>query len=162
MPFWAIRHSHELKDISLSEEMRQWSTGRDYDKPIARRILEQSGVPHGCFGMLKKNCSHETSFLWPHSPDARERFGDFIRSRGFYTPSGPALSVLRRIASAENLLHLNLLGRIGLQNRLRPWERLIGPRLIFHWANDELKQRYQEGLREMNDLAPLPIGAAIR
>jgi len=25
------RHSHELKDISVSEAMRPWSTGRDYD-----------------------------------------------------------------------------------------------------------------------------------
>jgi len=84
--------------------------------------------------MLKKNCSHEASFLWPYSRDAIERFNDFLRSRGLYTPSRPALAALRGAASAENLLHFNLLGKIGLENRLRPWDRIAGARLIFHWA----------------------------
>jgi hypothetical protein len=47
--------SHEsLYAISLSEAMRPWRVGGDYDKPIARRLVEEAGVPRGLFGTTKK------------------------------------------------------------------------------------------------------------
>jgi hypothetical protein len=147
VPFWAIRHSRELRAITLSDEMRAWWTGRDYDKPIARRILEQAGVPGTAFGQMKRNSSHEAAFLWPYSPDVRERFAAYLAHRGLLALRPSVLAVVRRFDHAENLLHLNLLRRLGLQKRFRPWDRLAGPPLIFHWANEELQQRYADGLR---------------
>jgi hypothetical protein len=150
VPFWAIRHSHELRAITLSDEMRPWFTGNDYDKPVARRILEQAGVPGSLFGRVKKNSSHEAAFLWPYSPDAGERFAAYLGARGLHAPRRGALSLLRRLDHAENLLHLNLFRKLGLRKRLRPWDRLLGPSLIFHWSNEELRQRYLEGLRGLD------------
>jgi hypothetical protein len=162
LPFWAIRHSRELKAITLSEEMRPWYTGRDYDKPIARRILGQAGVPGELFGTVKRNSSHEAAFLWPYSRDAGEKFAAYLRERGLYAPRPPMLSLVRRVDRVESLLHANILGPLGLSRRLRPWERLAGSRLIFQWANDELEKRYVEGLREMKALVPSLTGAAAR
>ena len=40
--------------ISNSEEMRPWSMGNRYDRPIARRLVEESGVDRNLFGIKKK------------------------------------------------------------------------------------------------------------
>jgi hypothetical protein len=163
MPFWGIRHLRQIRAIGLQEEMKPWMLGtRGYDRPIARRIIEEAGIPRGAFAVRKKNTAHEAAFLWPYSPDAGERFAAYLSNQGLYAPRPLTLSLVRRIDHVENLLYMNLLRRLGLQSRLRPWERIAGARLIFHWANDELKQHYLEGMREMKDLTPLPIGAAAR
>ena len=162
VPFWAIRHSRELKGITLSHEMRPWYTGSDYDKPIARRILEQAGVPGKSFGKVKKNSSHEASFLWPYSHDAGKRFAAFLSDRGLYAPQPLKLSLVRRLDHVENLLHINLLRRLGLQRRFRPWDRIRGSSLIFHWANEELRQRYLEGLRGLDSPTSAPTCASMK
>jgi len=45
------------QQISRSREMRSWVIGRTYDKPIARRMLEEAGVPRGTFGEVKRAVS---------------------------------------------------------------------------------------------------------
>lgn len=43
-----------LLAISRSEDMAPWTLWNDYDRPIARRIIEQEGVPRELFGQSKK------------------------------------------------------------------------------------------------------------
>jgi hypothetical protein len=163
VPFWGIRHLRQIRAISSREEMKPWTLGtRQYDRPIARRIIEEASVPRAAFAVRKKNTAHEAGFLWPYSPDAQKRFAAYLGDRGLYAPRSMTLSLVRRFDHVENLLHMNLLGKIGLRSRLRPWDRLAGSRLIFHWANGELKQRYLKGLSEMIDLAPSLNGTAAR
>jgi hypothetical protein len=161
VPFWAIRHCHELKAVTHSEEMRPWRTGGDYDKPIARRIVEQAGVPGTLFGRVKKNSSHEAAFLWPYSPDAAYRFAAYLRDRGLHAPRPLTLSLIRQLDHVENLFHMNVLRRLGLRKRLRPWDRLRGASLIFHWANDELRQRYLEGLCGLDSRTAASTSASV-
>lgn len=47
----------DIHRISHSEEMAPYSNGGNYDKPIARRILESAGVPHAAFGQRKQAAS---------------------------------------------------------------------------------------------------------
>ena len=47
-------HAPAIRAISESEEMKPWSVGGGYDRPIARRIAEEAGVPRHLFGQLKK------------------------------------------------------------------------------------------------------------
>lgn len=47
----------DIARISHSEEMRPFSVGGDYDRPIPRRILEEAGVPRDYFGQSKKAVS---------------------------------------------------------------------------------------------------------
>ena len=37
----------------MSQEMEPWRLGGKYDRPIARRIIEDAGVPRGMFGTKK-------------------------------------------------------------------------------------------------------------
>jgi hypothetical protein len=50
----AAVHAPRIHGWNEAPEMRPWSIGGDYDKPIARRILEEAGVPRHLFGQEKK------------------------------------------------------------------------------------------------------------
>lgn len=52
---WA-RHQKVI-DLSRSEEMKPWSVGGSYDRPIPRRIVEEAGVPRDWFGSKKRAVS---------------------------------------------------------------------------------------------------------
>jgi len=48
------QHAPAIRAITESKEMRPWSVGGSYDRPIARRITEEAGVPRRLFGQRKK------------------------------------------------------------------------------------------------------------
>lgn len=146
VPFWAARHNQETRAITLSQEMASWYTNKDYDKPIARRIIEEAGVPGNLFGTLKKNTSHEEPFRWPYSPDARATFAEYLRKRGIQAPSAGMVRLLRAANTAEVLIHRNLLAKIGFRWRKWPWHRDRGSSFVFHWANAEFKRHYEDGI----------------
>ncbi len=47
-------HAPAIKAITDSRAMKPWSVGSGYDRPIARRIAEEAGVPRHLFGQSKK------------------------------------------------------------------------------------------------------------
>ncbi len=53
VPFMGIRHVADLHRIGRSPAMAAWSVGGDYDRPIARRIIEGAGVARGTFATRK-------------------------------------------------------------------------------------------------------------
>ena len=73
VPFILARNIRNLVAISCSDEMKPWSLGNDYDRPIARRIAESSGLPREAFGMRKKGVGRHFYRL-PMSPDLRRLF----------------------------------------------------------------------------------------
>jgi hypothetical protein len=148
VPFWGVRHSHELKAITLSDEMRPWSTGKDYDKPIARRLAEDAGVPRTAFGTLKKNSVLPTPFPWPYTPRARDSFRRYLAGRGLQAPSDRVVELFRRAARSEAVVFRNVLRRFKVRKRWRPWAKLGGQSQLFVWANHELKLQYADGLRD--------------
>lgn len=54
VPTIGVARGPEIARISLTEEMRPFSVGGTYDKPIARRIIEEAGVRREQFGQVKK------------------------------------------------------------------------------------------------------------
>jgi hypothetical protein len=72
VPFFAVRNVDQIYSISTSPEMKAWSVGGDYDRPICRRILESAGVPRGLFAKAKSAASivlwnPQENFLPPES-----------------------------------------------------------------------------------------------
>ena len=47
----------ELRSLCLSPAMAPWHLGTDYERPIARRIIEERGIPRGSFGTVKRATS---------------------------------------------------------------------------------------------------------
>ena len=147
VPFWGMRHLSEIRAISCTREMNSWTVGGQYDRPIARRILEEKGVPRTRFALRKKNTSSETYFLWPYSRDARVSFDRFLKERNLKCPPYFVVRLLRIIAHFNYLIESNVIRKFhnikGLQNKLT----LRGCSMLFHWANSELKKTYERALR---------------
>jgi hypothetical protein len=54
VPFIGARRHSEIKKIANSDEMRPYSVGGPYDRPVARRIVEEAGIERSLFGQKKK------------------------------------------------------------------------------------------------------------
>ncbi|MDK0960216.1 hypothetical protein QTH00_13495 [Clostridium perfringens] len=54
IPLFSAINWESINNISNSKEMIKFSIGGNYDRPIPRRILEESGIDRSMFGMEKK------------------------------------------------------------------------------------------------------------
>ena len=83
VPFIGCINYPSVHKISNSEEMAPWSVGGNYDRPIARRLVEEMGVERDSFGMRKLAV---TAVVWGDprktkkaiSPHSRESLMQFI------------------------------------------------------------------------------------
>jgi len=145
VPFWGMRHAEEIEAITFSDEMAPWTMNNTYDRPIARRLVEETGVPRGAFAVRKKDTSHEVAFRWPYSPESQACFRRYLKSRSLCAPKELTVRFLRKLAHLESLIYGNITNKLDIRMRLRPWLKLTGISLLFHWANCELKQFYLKG-----------------
>ncbi|MFP4106195.1 MAG: hypothetical protein ACLFVU_08905 [Phycisphaerae bacterium] len=146
LPFWAVRHSHELHAIT-ARDMGPWAMGDDaYDKPIARRIVEEAGVPREAFGQVNKNTSLEAPFWWPYSADAHESYCDWRAERGLPIAEAARIARIRKRAHFRHLLYLNIARPMGRKRGRPDWMRYSDASALFCWANQSLTERYRTGL----------------
>jgi hypothetical protein len=66
-PFIGAQRHPKILEIANSDAMKRWSIGTDYDRPIARRIAEDAGVPRAAFGQQKRAT---TALLHEHGDSA--------------------------------------------------------------------------------------------
>lgn len=78
--YTAALHSPLICAISRSEEMRPWSLGGNYDRPIARRLVEEAGVPREMFGTKKAaTANFPMQTIADLGPVSREALRDYLR-----------------------------------------------------------------------------------
>ncbi len=151
-PYIGALHGPAIYRITHSEEMRPWKLGSGYyDRPIARRIAEEAGVPRENFGHQKFGTSEKAGGLG----EASERdFQDFLSSR---VPE----EVLRRLDPRRPRERLKQHYRVAyLRTSYSHWpfssellELLQTDRLhrlwnsiylyIFHWGIEKTRARYR-------------------
>lgn len=156
VPWWGIRRAQEINALGKAPEMAPWTLHTKYDRPVARRFVEEAGVPREAFGIRKKNTSANVAFLWPRTAEGQASFARYLRDKGCYVPSGPALLLLRLLTHWDGLVHRNITRRLGLRKGLRHLLAVGGSTLVFHWANEELKTHYLEGLHSA-DVEPAQV-----
>jgi hypothetical protein len=54
VPFIFATNHDAIFEVTHAEEMKAWSVGGEYDRPIPRRIAEEAGVPRASFGHEKR------------------------------------------------------------------------------------------------------------
>jgi hypothetical protein len=52
------RHNDAIYRIATSAEMKPWTIGGDYDRPLARRLIEEAGIPRDQFATRKAASGH--------------------------------------------------------------------------------------------------------
>ncbi len=160
--FIGVRHAPDLTRISRQPEMDRWSLGGWYDKPVARRIVEEAGVPREAFGIKKRASSVlffksgaglSRSTMAELGAWLRSRAGEFLRKGRI--PPGHARPLLvagrwaSRIAGGGLMVLRKRLpaGRGGRVERLATRMIEHGQRdptfdYAFPWAVERMKQRY--------------------
>jgi hypothetical protein len=149
LPMFGMTQIASVAAISRSEEMRPWSIGGYYDKPIARRIIEEAGFARGSFASSKRASTALIHVLG-------ERLmapASVVSVREFATREGRVvdLSPRRRPTRLDRAL-IKILRRLRLDALARPLvarQRLIVQHrpetgsLFFRWGVATIRSRYQ-------------------
>lgn len=161
VPSWGIRQIEDIVQISRSDEMRPWNVGGSYNKPIARRILEEAGIARGRFATDKSGVS-----ALPHSRrdylsasshrDLLAWLGEQHRAGHRSLPSPRVAAVLDAVLTPVSRLVFRLMlfcrdtglwryrvVQFALRHLRRPLARpYYHHAYLVHWAVDRAVQRY--------------------
>lgn len=150
VPFWGIQHIGAIRRITSSAEMEPYTLHTEYDRPIPRRIIENTGVPRGSFAVRKSATSLDLFVRYPQSRKARESFKAYARSLGVPVPNVAIIKALRLINVALRLINVfdvyllnKTLYRKGKWQSLHVGVQPKASSLLFHWAIHETTRQYQ-------------------
>jgi hypothetical protein len=151
VPFWGARQIRAVNGIGKSTELRPWDVGGDYSRPICRRIVEESGVPRGLFGVSKRNASvmlhNYREFLTPSSTEdfmswLRAHRRDWIKGGRIPPIASPTVDRVMYLAAESFAAWAKrkpgLWRLAGLAERRPTYLR----RYVFPWAIERAKERY--------------------
>jgi hypothetical protein len=152
--------------IIRSSEMRPWSLGVKYDRPIPRRIVETAGIPRAAFGQAI-HMTIDTQMAEIFQRLKTLSFAAFVAKTASALPRplrwrllfdwrwGATLARIRLAAAriihgAGRRLRLRPLDRAGrraiIRITRRQWHEPLSVRYTFHWATAELIRRYRDGM----------------
>jgi hypothetical protein len=165
VPFILARNIRSLVAISRSDEMKPWSLGNDYDRPIARRIAESSGIPREAFGMQKKGVSRHMYRL-PLSRKLRKLFLQYLKKQ--YDLS-PLFVYTNHVLNQSAFLFQKAMMRIfqpTVKYRRSSvfWPNLDISFLMWIWATHLLSERMDRALKNctesLSDVREEPGGSS--
>jgi hypothetical protein len=165
VPFIGADSHPELHAIANSSEMSPWSLGTLYDRPIARRIVEEAGVPRSLFGQQKRAAGVKAASEGLDATLSHESGLDFAR---FVEETWDLAKTLKvhAVKLIELLAYCNR-GAARLVERLGHRFRVSLPRvpeliphplamlafgyvgkesLLFHWGVAKLVERYARAI----------------
>lgn len=162
VPFIGAKHQPNLLEISNSEEMKPWSVGNDYDRPIARRIAEEKGVPRKMFGIHKAGgTASSLRFLNINYLEKIMSKGSFEDFNTYYkNVKNKRKRSIRWVY--RSVLYLIYCSSIFLEQRkvtipykllkIDSWQRKYkcspwAPSFLFHWGVYKLSGKYKDGVK---------------
>jgi len=162
-------HSPAIQEITMSEEMTPWRLGGSYDRPIARRIIEEAGIPRGTFGVTK-GATAFYRFRSPEdlSPAGRADFESYRRSMprpGLLRHKWHRGLVTLRSACEKAVGHIKTFwwsGGTAAESLIPvPWRFQDYDDMDFamHWGQARVRQRYAEAVTARSTDRPGSPGA---
>lgn len=163
VPFIGVTNHPSIFQISTSAEMRPWSLGNRYDRPIPRRMVEECGVDRELFGMKKMaagvfvteegigNTLSEESFrdfsefckkYWHWSFAVKSSLLKVVRSLPFANTDSRLSRVLGRIIRKAIRSNVKIPILLPSPLRIRTYGYLGREALLFHWGIRKLMTRY--------------------
>lgn len=162
VPFIGAMQAEDIWRITNSPELASYSLTVSYNKPIARRLIEEAGVPREWFGQVKRAVA--IGFVWDAGllhAESREDFSNFVKARGLrlrllgdrlFSPLGKGCwRLIRKAEKADQLLFGGRLGIAGMtvtrltKRWLRPYAYSASTyaNLLFLWGIERSIQRYK-------------------
>lgn len=151
-PLIGADHWIRIADISKSKQMMPWRVREHYDRPIARRIIEDAGAPRDCFGREKHGGGIAYHFDTPRrlaykmSPSSFRSFMTFRKELKKHTIKRFVASI--KYFYGEYPAYVNYacakagLGIIRLKTKTSYHSSPLSQEL-FLWGINEMKKRYQ-------------------
>jgi hypothetical protein len=159
VPWIGFESLPELRRLCHSEAMKAWRTGTGYERPIARRLAEENGVPRGSFGTKKRATAfpfHYAPFWWSEAALAelreleRQRLGAWrgwlpyqldklVRTCAFTTFF--AMRKLCKLVRLEKRLD-DLRARLVPSFHRWEWTHPRYGSLAFLWGQSRIRSRY--------------------
>ena len=143
VPFIFATRIEELMRLSHSEEMKPWSIGGDYNRPLPRRFAEEAGLQRDSFGRQKKVVlSYEAL---PINERLRDDFKAYYKA-SFGSLKFYANEFLGNVDYAAKLA----VNKLSLPFRFPQLKKRLKSRLvanqIYIFANNEIADEYREHL----------------
>jgi len=152
IPFIGCRRHADIQAISQSPEMDPWRIGGSYDRPIARRIVEEAGVPRSGFARHKL----ATAVWWGFKPPKSSSHDSYVAYRNSHRRAGIQWrehihSLLYRISRFwwRNSLRAQrvLSGKVGLCIEIpqvvpRQFTEPADQSQLFQWGISIVRSRY--------------------
>lgn len=136
------RARRSIANIAASDQMQRWRLGTNYDRPIARRIAEEAGVPREIFGQRKSaTVTVYTPPQLPLSSALRQEYKRYLVDNGVL--SGIQLLCIPLVHRFNRVSWFVSPKRFRL---LYYFERLVSKAfgrqyhlpIIWHWVNNAL------------------------
>ncbi len=155
LPTMGLRSGGDIYRVNLSDDMKNWYSGRKYDKPFCRRVLSEAGVDDSMFGGEKKAASvlmfDRRTFLSPKSLDDFHQYMAQLRSRhGSTIRKHQSRIWLRSVATGLSVRTASFLPGKFFQ-RVRSSVRLNETAFrsteydyLFGWATKHAVERYRD------------------
>jgi hypothetical protein len=151
LPYVGAAHGPAIYRITKSAEMRPWLLGTGYyDRPIARRIAEEAGVPRENFGHKKFGAGQMFREENPESKEdflafLRDRVPERIRQRMDPRPLSERRARHRSLSHFRtHYAHLPLVARAFDVFQTDRWNMMWNSIYLyqFHWGVDRIRHRY--------------------
>ncbi len=160
MTSYGIRHWTDLFRISNSDEMKQWSIGGDYDRPIPRRILEEKGLPRDSFGMKKYGAGFFYAYDWKKrilsrmSPVSAKEFEEYLNE---HKNTAPIDLYTKFIWTNKSIFWNTMVTKLRLSklrvvipdSEVEKRNAVTNPfaaRYLIPWAGDHMIRNYKKAL----------------
>lgn len=162
LPLIGAMNHPDLAHITHSDEMKPWTLWTRYDRPIARRILEQRGVPRDAFATEKKAVSvllnSRSRIMEQLSPESNISFSAYAKAISTHRRKQKQTAyecMYRLYRLYRRVLFLLRLDRIfalvaeradafcPVPHRFREDPGL--PSFLVHWGLEKIRTRYLAG-----------------
>lgn len=159
IPFFSVKNHSSINSVSNSAEMKPWTLGNDYDRPIPRRILEEKGVPRESFGFKKGGGAGSSlrfaslGYLRKVMPRGSfDEFKKYYEENKVFRVKYANRYVAYSIYCLDILLQskkINILEKIF---KIDSWQRKYkcspwAPSYLFHWGTSKLRKTYSLGTK---------------
>lgn len=157
----AALHAPRICEISRSDEMRPWSIGGEYDRPIGRRIVEEAGVPREMFGIKKSaTLNFPLRSTRDLSESSRNALRSFLRSQSMTAKlrraSSRALVKMRSAFEAgarglggpESSLGRLAASLIPIPERFQGYDEIA---FSTAWAHTVIRERYASAVEQISN-----------
>lgn len=152
VPAYGATAWESIYAITMSEEMTRWRLNNDYDRPIARRILEEQGVPRKWFGMKKMGAGFHYHYDWMKrllprlSLTSQKSFIDFVKKNHKYNIKKPIELVIWFSKTWKVYWNAISNGKFQLKldkEKLNQTSNPMAVRYLIPWASEVMCEKYK-------------------